>query len=184
MFAHPSPGRTGTRRAVAAPVAHGVRAAAVGAVVVVALLAGCSGSDAKSGGQAGSPKSEISPAFVPSGRASIGTTDTGQVSTTVGQGLPADPLSYARAFFAAWRDGIQSEAARYATSTAVTDLFAKTYDKADDWQGPNCSAKVVDKISTSTCTWTAKGGSTLTVRLRNPDLGNQGAVESVSFKNA
>ncbi|MGI9119966.1 MAG: hypothetical protein ACR2G7_07590, partial [Acidimicrobiales bacterium] len=174
-------------RAMSMPSPRRTRRLAMAGVALTSsliLLAACSGgsSGSSANGKGGATAGNQGIGLIPSGRStqgSSGATTGTQPSTTAGQGLPADPLTYGKALFDAWRTANQPEAGRYATAPAITTLFAQTYARTDDWQGPTCQGM----NGTSTCTWMAKSGRKLQVELRNSDLGNPMAVTQVKFAN-
>ncbi len=177
------PARAGRRSASSSRPDRMKVAVAATVLAVVTVVGGCSsGSSGSSAGGKASPSTTQGQGdvFIPSGRGTLSTggDDSGsRPSTTVGQGLPADPLTYAKSMFAAWRDANQLEAARYGDQPSVTSLFAKTYSKSDAWTGPTCQASK----GISTCTWSAKDGSKLTIKLRNEGLGDEKAVTEATF---
>ena len=142
----------------------GVVALLVIAAVVVVLTRGDGGT------QTTPPPASTSPTTSSSASATTtapsGTTTTTGPATTTTTSLPAltpdDPRSYAQYFFAAWRNGDRSAAARVASAQAVDQMFSVPYDPARGYAFTGCGAAAGSQY----CTWTATNGATLVVQVR------------------
>lgn len=73
-------------------------------------------------------------------------------------------------FFHAWRDGNHTEAAKYGTATAVTQLYSATYSAAKHWVPDSCSGAA----GSIYCTFRDDSGGT--IRLHLDDVGTHKVV--------
>jgi hypothetical protein len=62
-------------------------------------------------------------------------TTTTAPATTTTEVLPTDPAGFAQALYAAWKIGDQTAAARFATPTAVQEMFSVPYGPIQTNQG-------------------------------------------------
>jgi hypothetical protein len=108
------------------------------------------------------------------------TTTTTPASTSTTVALPVitdDPQTYAEYLFAAWQNDNRTEAAKVASSDAVTQMFAQPYPAKGPYTFANCGPAAGSLY----CTWNGQNGATIQMSVRTLTGGLPVQVESVTF---
>ncbi|MEX1008519.1 MAG: hypothetical protein WD271_11815 [Acidimicrobiia bacterium] len=109
------------------------------------------------------------------------TTSTAAPATTSTLPLPPvtdDPQSYAEYLFVTWRNGNKTAAANVASSDAVSQIFAQSYQATSGWTFQMCDPAAGSLY----CTWTGTNNTKLLMTVRTLTGGLPIQVVMVQFQ--